>query len=386
MAAEGKIAMRMSEAGYLRPKQAGELSSEEERLIAKTCPGISLIQDSNEGADHPIWGPLFAIRTGSATDASLRHHASSGGVLSALLLYLLESKIVDYVVHTAASDVSPIENTIVESTGKAGIFAAAGSRYAPSAPLAALHRQLARPGRFVLVAKPCDVAAVRALGRHDRRIEEKIPVILSFFCAGVPSVDGARDILSKLNVREQEVASFRYRGDGWPGFATARLKDGREVRMSYAESWGGILSKHVQFRCKICPDGTGGFADVACGDAWYADDKGYPLFEESEGRSLIVSRTRKGEDLVRRAIEADYIVAQNLEVAEIAKMQPSQARRKQLVMSRLSAMALVGRIMPRFVGLHLCNAAVEASLWQNIRSFLGMARRLILSAAEQRSS
>ena len=90
------------------------------------------------------------------------------------------------------------------------------------------------------------------------------------------------------------MASFRYRGDGWPGFATVRLKDGREARMSYAESWGGILTNYVQFRCRISPDGTGGFADIACGDAWYADAKGYPLFEEAEGRSLIVSRTRQG--------------------------------------------------------------------------------------------
>ena len=307
-------------------------------------------------------------------------------MVSALLLYLLESKIVDYVVHTAASDVSPIENAIVESANRAGVFAAAGSRYAPSAPLAALHRQLAQPGRFALVAKPCDVAAVRALSHHDHRINEKIPIILSFFCGGVPSVHGAREILSRFDVREEDVASFRYRGDGWPGFATARLKDGREARMSYAESWGGILSNYVQFRCKICPDGTGGFADIACGDAWYADDKGYPLFEEAEGRSLIVSRTGRGEDLVRSAIEAGYIMAQNLDVAEISKMQPSQARRKQLVLSRLSAMALMGRVMPRFVGLRLCKAAFGASFWQNLRSFLGMARRLLQGRAPHRNS
>ena len=113
----------------------------------------------------------------------------------------------------------------------------------------------------------------------------------------------------------------------------------------------------------------------------YADDKGYPLFEEAEGRSLIVSRTGKGEDLVRSAIEAGYIMAQNLDVAEISKMQPSQARRKQLVLSRLSAMALMGRVMPRFVGLRLCKAAFGASFWQHLRSFLGMVRRLLQSRA-----
>ena len=150
------------------------------------------------------------------------------------------------------------------------------------------------------------------------------------------------------------------------------------------KSWGEILSKHAQFRCKICPDGTGGFADVACGDAWYTDDKGYPLFEEAEGRSLIVSRTHIGEELVRRAIEAGYIVAQSLDPAEIVKMQPAQARRKQMVLSRLAAMALFAPVVPRFAGLQLWNAARTASLRQNLRSFLGMAWRLFRGAGRAR--
>ena len=62
--------------------------------------------------------------------------------------------------------------------------------------------------------------------------------MLSFFCAGVPSVRGTREILAKLQVREEELESFRFRGDGWPGFATARTNDGREARMSYAEFLG----------------------------------------------------------------------------------------------------------------------------------------------------
>ena len=102
--------------------------------------------------------------------------------------------------------------------------------------------------------------------------------------------------------------------------------------------------------------------------------------------SLIVSRTGRGEDLVRRTIEAGYIMAQNLDVTEIAKMQPSQAKRKRLVLSRLCAMALTGRVMPRFVGLRLCKSAFGASFWQNLRSFLGMARRLLQGRARYRNS
>jgi coenzyme F420 hydrogenase subunit beta len=370
------VQMIMSDDGYLRPRQSAPLAPETDRLIGDVCPGIRLSQESREGTDHPLWGPIIAVRTGASTDAALRHHASSGGALSALLLYLLESGTADYVVQIAASPDSPIENTLVQSTGRDDVYRAAGSRYAPSAPLADLDRYLAQPGRFALVGKPCDIAAVRALARHDPRVAEKIPVLLSFFCAGIPSKRGTRRILDKLGVAEAEVASFRYRGDGWPGPATATLRDGRAANMSYAESWGDILSRHVQFRCKICPDGSGGFADIVCADAWYSDEAGYPLFEEEDGRSLIVSRTAHGEDLVQRAIAAGFVTAGETAVAEIEKMQPSQARRKRLVVSRLLAMALLGRGRPRFEGLHLARAALLGGVLPNLRSFLGMARRL----------
>jgi coenzyme F420 hydrogenase subunit beta len=373
---DGAIEMHLSPAGFLRPHVVGVVEAPMDDLISEVCPGIKLAQTSSEGVDHPLWGPLISVRTGESTDPDLRHHASSGGALSAILVFLLEHKIVDHVVQIAASESVPIENATVESRCKEQIYRAAGSRYAPSSPLEELDRELSRPGRFALVGKPCDVAAVRALSKHDPRIAEKIPVLLSFFCAGIPSLQGTRKILERLDVAEDEVEAFRFRGDGWPGSCKATLKDGREVSMSYADSWGEILSNHLQFRCKICPDGSGGFADIVCGDAWHCDSEGYPLFEEQDGRSLIVSRTRVGEDVLQRAVAGGYLTADRLDPSLIESMQPAQARRKRLVLSRVIAMAILGRNPPRFRGLQVARAALTAGLWANLRSFLGMARRL----------
>lgn len=377
MASPGGIEMRMSDAGYLRPHQVGALSPEEDRRIAAVCPGLSLTREPANGHDNALWGPVIRVRVGYAKDETLRHHASSGGVLSAVLQFLLESGRIDRVVQTAADARSPISNATVESTTRQDILQAAGSRYAPSAPLSDLRHQLEKPGRFALVGKPCDIAAARALAKHDPRVNEKAPYLISFFCAGIPSVRGTRDILSRLGVREDEVASFRYRGDGWPGYATAVTRDGRRRTMKYSESWGDILSKHVQFRCKICPDGSGGFADFVCADAWYGDDRGYPIFEETAGRSLIITRTVKGEDVVRRAWEAGYLEMKEINIGEVAKMQPYQARRKMLVLSRLAALALLGHTTPRFRGLRLWRTALTAGVWSNAKSFLGMIWRIL---------
>ena len=378
---DGAIAMKVSSAGQLRPHQSAPVTSRTDNLISDICPGVRLTQNSREGRDHPLWGPLVAVRSGASTDPKLRHHASSGGVLSALLVYLLDTGSVDRVVQVTASAASPIENATVESLCAEDVHRAAGSRYAPSAPLADLDRELAKPGSFALVGKPCDIAAVRALARHDSRVDAKIPMALSFFCAGVPSLLGTQAILDRLDVDRHALAGLRYRGDGWPGRCTATLRDGRTASMSYAESWGDVLSKHVQFRCKICPDGSGGFADVVCGDAWHCDEQGYPLFEEEDGRSLVITRTGPGEALVRQAIAAGYVTGEAIGAEDIEKMQPSQAKRKRLVLSRLAAMAATGRRPPRFRGLQLTRAALSAGIWPNVRSFLGMMRRLLLRRA-----
>lgn len=381
----GAVAMRMTATGFLRPHQTAPVSDRTDAIIADICPGIGLAQGSREGDDHPLWGPLIALRTGASTDGNLHHHASSGGALSGLLVYLLETGTVERVVQVAASAASPIENATVESLSADDVYQAAGSRYAPSAPLSDLDRQLSRPGKFAFVGKPCDVAALRALGRHDARVVEKVAMLLSFFCAGIPSLHGTRAILDRLNVVEPSLDSFRYRGDGWPGRCTATLRDGSKASMSYEESWGDILTKHVQFRCKICPDGSGGFADVVCGDAWHCGDDGRPLFEEAPGRSLIISRTARGEALVRQAIAANYLTAEAAGVEEIEGWQPSQASRKRLVLARLAGMAAAGRGLPRFRGLNLTRGALAAGMWPNARNFLGMLRRLLSPSAARTS-
>ena len=299
--APGRIDMVMEPPGWLRPRQTADLDPAQEEAVAATCPGLVVEQDR---PGHPYWGPVLECRTGHSTDPALRHQASSGGGISALLVHLLETRAVDRVIQTAASGAVPVANETVLSVTPGEVFAAAGSRYAPSAPLARLEEILETPGKAAFVGKPCDVAALRAIARRDPRVDAKIPVMLSFFCAGVPSQAGAEAVTARLGVAPEDLAAFRYRGDGWPGYATATRHDGSAERMSYNDSWGDILTRHVQFRCKICPDGVGGAADAVCADAWECDEQGYPIFEEREGSSLILSRTEKGEALVRAAMEA----------------------------------------------------------------------------------
>lgn len=367
--------------GFARPVQHDRLSNAQEAAIAVTCPAISIDENTEAPNDDPLWGPWHFTGTGYATDQALRHQASSGGVLSAVLTHALAAGVVDRVIETGMNPTAPLGNTTIIARDAATIFAAAGSRYASSSPLRDIDRMLDEPGKFAFVGKPCDVSALRALARIDPRVDAKIPLMLAFFCAGVPSGNGARRILAAIDALEDQVVAFRYRGNGWPGDATATLADGSTRSMGYNDSWGDILSKEVQFRCKICPDAVGSGADIACADAWYGDDDGYPSFSEQPGRSLIMTRTARGDAFLKAAVAATAIVIEPLNTAEIARMQPSQARRKREILARLAAMAVAGRPLPRYRGVKLIAAARQASPLQQFRSFAGLLRRFALGRA-----
>lgn len=376
-AAPGRVLMEMSDAGYLRPRATGALNAAQAAAIEAICPATGLDLDADGRTDHPLWGPIVACRRGHAGDTALRHAGSSGGGLSALAAFLLETGAVDGVLQVTAADAPAYANRIVLSRTRADVQAAAGSRYAPSAPLAAIEDILAGEERIAFVGKPCDVAALRGLAKLDARVDQRFPVMLSFFCAGVPAEAGGAEVVAALGVAEEDLATFRYRGNGWPGMATATTRDGRESQMTYNDSWGRILTKHVQKRCKLCPDGTGGFADVACADAWDCDENGYPVFDEQPGQSLIVSRTARGEKLVADALAAGAVVAEPLDPSAVDLMQPGQAGRKKTVLARTLALRLLGRMAPKYSGLHVWRNAGRAGLRQNARAFLGTLRRAL---------
>lgn len=347
--------MRLTERGFLRPAGV-PLPVEVERRILGVCPGAGIEAAGRQSRADPLWGPVRAMHRAHAADPSVRHLGSSGGVVSALAIHLLGTGDIDGVFHFGAGTTDPIAGEVTISRTPAEVLRSAGSRYAPSAPLADIGPLLAGSARFAFVGKPCDVAGLRALARQDPRVDRTFPWMLSFFCAGVPSLEGTKELLARLRVEEREVVELHYRGEGWPGRFRVRTREGRTGSLSYAQSWGEVLSRHLQFRCKICPDGTGELADIAAADAWSTAD-GYPDFEERDGWSALLARTERGARLLRAATDAGALILAPLAKEELETMQPYQRDRKQALSVRLAAMRLAGSMAPRFRRLGLLRAA-----------------------------
>ena len=369
--------MQMNTHGFLRPVVVRQLNQTEAGLFEKVCPGRSIKHPERDASFHTLWGPIKTSATGFAMDDEVRFKGSSGGALSARAIHLLDSGAVQGVVHIAPSDTAPFDNVVQISTSKADVLKAAGSRYAPASPLTLVNDCMQKEGMYAFIGKPCDVAALRALGREQPAVAQKFPYLLSFMCAGTPSLIGTEAVVREMGFEPRDVVKFRYRGNGWPGMARADTASGQSAEMDYDASWGNVLNRHLQFRCKICPDGTGEFADVACADAWHGDEKGYPTFVESAGRSLILGRTQRGADLLASASAALALATEPLDAKDIERMQPYQATRKMALQARIFGMCLGLMTTPTYTNLGLSTAARMMSLRIQAKNFLGTWLRVV---------
>ncbi len=174
----------------------------------------------------------------------------------------------------------------------------------------------------------------------------------------------------------QDLIGLRYRGNGWPGQATAtfRNKHGEtETReLTYAQSWGEILQKHRQWRCHVCADHTGEFADVAVGDPWYRK-----IVPGEPGNSLILARTKRGQDAIEAAIRDGYLVAKKVDPQLLPASQDNLLSTRGSVWGRIATCRVLGIPAPHYNRIPLFRFWLsKLSIKKKTQSVTGTIRRI----------
>lgn len=350
----------------------------EDKPCLSVCPGYRVDGEAITGA-HPRsseadreFGPALEIWEGHAVDPTIRHRASSGGLLTALSLYCLENEDFGSVVHAAMDEAKPWLNKTVVSRSREELLSRTGSRYAPASPCEALGAMEDSQHPCVFIGKPCDTTAVDAARRQSAALDSRIGLVLTFFCAGTPSTMGTKHLLDGFEIPLEAVDSVRYRGLGWPGgFRVEHSKDDSARTLNYAQTWGR-LSKFRPFRCHVCPDGLGRIADISCGDSWHEYSEG----TSDPGRSIVLVRTPLGQSIVQRAIEANYVELRPYSPENVLQAQKFLLKKRRQIFGRLSALRLVGIPTPRFKGFDLFSAWTAQPVKRQVRDVLGTLRRL----------
>lgn len=373
------IAFGMTPQGRERPMARQSLSRSTLERINAICPGTRIdgpdpATQSREAQHNVIWGSAERLSVGHATEPSVRFRGSTGGVLTALGQFLLASGRVRFILHVGASAAAPMRTERRLSFDSASVLEAAGSRYGPAAPLIDFCEMLDRGEPFALIAKPCDVTAVRNLGRSDPRVARYLRYALTFLCGGASDLSKSEEVLRRFDISEDELSLFRYRGYGNPGPTRLETHDGRNFELTYQQLWEDESKWMIQPRCKICPDAIGQGADIAASDVWPG---GGPSGED-EGFNGIIVRTERGLELYEAAVNAGALtIDRPASFADFDVYQPHQVQKRRAVWARLKGMKHAGRPVPEVAGLDLEDCARQNSVAVNLRESRGTRDRAL---------
>lgn len=350
-----QVKMELASVGYMRPQVKHPIDDNCMATIRAICPGIELTgpgedQVEDFGTLHDLWGPIRTMHRGWSTNDDIRFTSAAGGAMTALACYLLEADMVDTIVHIRASQEHPMESDAIVSTTPEEVRSGCQSRYGPAAPLVNIMQLLDQGTRMAVLGKPCDVAAIRKLAMIDSRVDSQIPYLITIFCGGVPPIEIGEKIAHYQGVSPEEIAVFRWRGNGWPGPTHIETHDGREYDLSYDEVWysNDVPWRYdMQFRCKICPDAIGELADVACPDSWNMVD-GEPIHDEAPGANLFIARTKRGQELVAAAAASGAIHLDPFSMDELNAQHADHVARKIENPARVQALGIEGEPQPEF--------------------------------------
>jgi coenzyme F420 hydrogenase subunit beta len=344
----------------------------------QVCPGIEIIHRPFNDAIIPElsqeWGPVIEMWEGYATDSEIRYCGSSGGLATALALFGLEKKGISGVLQIGTKSEAPLRNVAVFSKSRADLLACTGSRYSPAAPCEKFDWIKEAPGSSIFVGKPCDIVALRKSQSANPKLNEKVSLAVSIFCAQTPTTKGTYTILDELGVEPENVEELRYRGCGWPGVTSIKTKgnDQQMYKMKYEEAWGNILSNAGQFRCRLCPDSTGEFADISCGDPWYREVK-----PDEKGWSLVLVRTEKGREFLQEAIRDGYVKLERVGPDILPRSQKALLTRRRHLWGRLLTMRMMCIPVPHYVGFSLFRSWLGLPVMEKLRSLAGTIKRIV---------
>jgi coenzyme F420 hydrogenase subunit beta len=273
-----------------------------------------------------------------AADATFRENASSGGSVSALLLYMLERGTVD---GALVLQTDLVENHVVPrftiARSKEEIYSAQGSKYT-AVKFAAEAFPLIRSfeGKLAVVALPCDAAILHRYRQRHADFNNKIQFVITLVCGhnSLPTLTDA--IIKRIGGDDNSLSAFRYRRGHWRGSLEANFEDGTTVQKPFSTfSDYQNLYFFAERKCHHCFDHMGYYSDLTAGDIWSLRMKNNPI-----KHTALIARSSKAETLVQEAFAEGVLMGQEEPIEEVLD---GQARTLPFHYN-ISARARLGRI------------------------------------------
>lgn len=273
----------------------------------KYCPGLGIdyaaLYISHYGAYPANWlmGPYEELYIGYSKDAEIRAQASSGGVLTQVLVHLLSSGLVDAVVlaKQGVPRAHLARAVVLEDVDE--IRACAQSIYSPVAMLELL-LSLDPAKRYAITLLPDAAAVLRKLQADGLPQACAIKYVLGPYTGTQIYPMALKYFFKALRIKDfSELAYLKWRAGEWPGYLEMKSKQGRLVR-SRKIYYNFLIPFYITQSSRLGIDFANEFCDLSVGDAWS------PAYEaKGLGFSVVAARNAEMQKILSDLSAADKL-------------------------------------------------------------------------------
>jgi len=356
-------------------------------LCKQVCPGITLgdkvLREGfiDQESPIPLLGEYSKCYIGHSTIKEIRYNSASGGLVTQLLILALEEGIIDGALVTRMKREVPWEPEPFIARTKDEMVEASTSKYCPVPANVALRTILnAGEGSFAVVGLPCHLLGISQLEKIYPQLKDRIVLRFGLFCSHTDSFHGTSFLFARLGIDPERLVHLKYRGDGWPGGVNIKLESGTTSSVPLGTLLWRMFHDSLLFApsaCLYCSDVTCEEADISFGDAWLRE----VIAHENAGESVVITRSERGEDLLR--------IAQDKGMVEVAPLKPWDVVRSQRIFLHFKKVNICARgvrvsnELPCSVGNSIANWIVRIGHWMG-SSVLGrwFLKRLPLTVIE----
>ena len=307
------------------------------------CPQTHILEDElnktyrfSDFSSMPL-GFINDIYACQATDSDFLKYGIDGGVINSIINYILQKKLIDGAI--VAKTKAPFSRVAVIAKSKDDLIKAAGIKldlcsqlneiqkfhtYTSSLPKLRQYRFK----KLAIVGTPCQIYTIRCMQNLGIIPSENIEICLGLFCYENFFFDKTKvkkfekdfkikfEDIEKLNIKKNLILRLKDKGKGQ-----------KTIHIPFSR-----LNDYMRSACNACNDFTNIYADISFGGL------GSP-----NKFTTVITRTKKGRDIILKALKTGMIRKLNLNIADKRKMKDllikfsrSKIRRYRDFMDRLN--------------------------------------------------
>ncbi len=294
----------------------------------KVCPGDEF--DFNqvhkdffkkEGDIKSTHGEFVDSFIAHSAEPFIQENSTSGGLVTDILLHLIETKEIDGAVVIASDSDQIWKGKPIVARSREEILSAMKSKYAISPTNSVFSEIRDIPGKYALVGLPCQIHGYHKAAALDNRIKENVALTIGLFCHAAIEHDALRIIWESIDTeKRKDAVRFISRVGKHPGTPHLELKDGslypvyfsnkEKYRPSSMEIINIVYRLYTPSRCLTCFDSSSEFADISIGDPWMAPPADNVDFYK--GWSFALVRTERAKKIIDKIKNDKKIIFENV--------------------------------------------------------------------------